>query len=237
LGEELQLGVGGRPALVVFDMAGTTVCDDGGTVARCLVDALAEFGYGVTPAAANGLMGLPKPEAINRLLAAYVPDPEERNALVPDVHDAFLGRMVQYYRTDPGVRAVDGAEATFARLRAAGVRVALDTGFSREVVDVILDRLAWHGRIDASVASDEVPRGRPYPDMLHYLMGAFGILDPAQVAKVGDTPTDLEQGTTARCGWVVGVTGGSHTREQLEPYPHTHLIPTVAQLPALFDLS
>ena len=60
---------------------------------------------------------------------------------------------------------------------------------------------------------------------------------PAHVAKVGDTPADLEEGHNAGCGLVVGVVGGTHTREQLEPYPHTHLIETIADFPALLASS
>lgn len=217
-------------------MAGTTVFDDGGAVARCLVSALATGGYTITHSAAIALMGIPKPEAINQLLKTYVTDPEERDALVPDLHDEFLMQMLRYYREDPAVRPIEGTEETFARLRAAGIKVALDTGFSREIVDTILDRLHWHDRIDASIASDEVERGRPYPDMIHHLMSRWEITDPATVVKVGDTPVDLQEGEAARCGWIIGVTEGSHTREQLEPYPHTHLIPTVATLPEVLGM-
>ncbi len=90
--------------------------------------------------------------------------------------------------------------------------------------------------LDTTVTSDEVERGRPHPDMLLKAMRDLGISDARAVAKVGDTPSDLEEGTAAGCGMVVGVTGGSHTAEQLKPHPHTHLIGTVAELPALLGL-
>ena len=67
----------------------------------------------------------------------------------------------------------------------------------------------------------------------HALMRRFGVTDPAHVAKIGDTPADLLEGTNAQCGLVVGVTEGTHTREELTPHPHTHLIANVAALPAL----
>jgi phosphoglycolate phosphatase len=46
----------------------------------------------------------------------------------------------------------------------------------------------------------------------------------------------LLEGHNAGCGLVIGVTEGTHTRAQLEPFPHTHLIGTVAELPALLGL-
>jgi phosphoglycolate phosphatase-like HAD superfamily hydrolase len=90
--------------------------------------------------------------------------------------------------------------------------------------------------IDATISSDEVARGRPYPDMIQDLMNRLGVEDPQRVAKVGDTPADLEEGRNAGCGLVIGVTAGTHSREQLERYPHTHLIETIAELPALLGL-
>jgi len=47
-------------------------------------------------------------------------------------------------------------------------------------------------------------------------MALVGVEDPALVAKIGDTPSDLMQGLSAGCGLVVGVTYGTHTREQLQ---------------------
>ena len=136
------------------------------------------------------------------------------------------------------MREVPGTEQTFRALKQAGIKVALNTGFDREVTQTILDRLGWSSSplIDATVSSDEVPRGRPHPDMIQELMRRFGIDDPAKVAKVGDTPADLQEGKNAGCGLIVGVTEGTHTRAQLEPHPHTLLIDSVRDLPVILHL-
>ena len=143
--------------------------------------------------------------------------------------------MNTFYATNPAVREVEGTSEAFRRLKAAGLRVALNTGFSRSTAEIIIGRLGWreHNLIDASATSDEVERGRPHPDMLLRIMDLTGIETASQVAKVGDTPSDLLEGHQAGCGLVVGVTEGSHTAAQLQGYPHTHLIATVADLPAL----
>jgi phosphonatase-like hydrolase len=224
--------------LVVFDMAGTTVNDrmaDGSeAVNGCLRAAIAAAGVAVTQAAVNEVMGYPKPDAIQRLLTAY--GRADLLGRVGAIHTDFVERMLTFYRTDPLVRPIAGAAETFATLRAAGVKVALDTGFSRPIAAAILDRLGWveGATVDATITSDEVARGRPHPDMIRALMQRLNLTDPARVAKVGDTPSDLLEGTAAECGWVVGVTGGSHSESQLVGHPHTHLIHTVADLPDLF---
>jgi len=219
--------------LVVFDMAGTTV-HDGDAVHACLQAALGASGIRVDREAINAVMGLPKPVAIRRLVEADAPGGEASDRLVEALHDDFVRRMLGHYRSDPSVREVDGALQVFRELRAGGIKVALDTGFDRQIVDVILKRLGWgEGVVDVTVASDEVARGRPHPDLVWRAMLLTGVSDARRVAKVGDTPADLQEGQAAGCGLVVGVTEGSHTEDELRPWPHTHLVPNVGSLPAL----
>jgi phosphonatase-like hydrolase len=218
--------------LVVFDMAGTTIRDDD-AVHRCLAEALAADGVHASRDEVNRVMGLPKPIAIRMLLEQLHPAnlSDER---VERVHNDFLHNMIRHYETFPGISPMPHAEEAFGCLKSVGVRVALDTGFSRPIVLAILKRLNWtQGVLDATIASDEVARGRPFPDMIYRAMQLTGVYDPSAVAKVGDTPSDLLEGTAAGCGFVIGVTNGSHTREELQPHPHTHLIESLRELPVL----
>jgi phosphonatase-like hydrolase len=217
--------------LVVFDMAGTTVNDEDG-VNRCIRGALQAAGLAASAPEVNRVMGLPKPQAIALLIEKYGRS-ADLGPRVEEIHRDFVRRSTTFYASDPSVHEVPGASEVFDRLRAEGIRVALNTGFNRAITDVILGRLGWGGRIDGSIASDEVGRGRPFPDMIHELMRRFGVTSPSGVAKVGDTPADLEEGHHAGCGWIVGVTSGTHARGELEPFPHTYLIDDIRQLPGL----
>jgi phosphonatase-like hydrolase len=223
--------------LVVFDMAGTTV-NDNDSVNRCLRSSLAGAGLSVTGAQVNAVMGLPKPTAI----AILIEQSDSRNELrnqVDAIHDDFVSRSIAFYRDDPSVYEVLGATRVFEVLKRSGIRVALNTGFSRSIAGIILDRLGWSQSttIDATICSDEVRRGRPHPDMIQSLMARLAIGDAQRVAKVGDTPADLQEGESAGCGLVVGVTGGTHSRRELEHFPHTALIETIADLPGLLGLA
>jgi phosphonatase-like hydrolase len=215
--------------LVVLDLAGTTV-DDGDAVNRCLRAALAAAGFEASAEEVNAVMGLPKPEAIARLVQGT---PISRG--VGEIHADFVARMMGYYADDPSVAEFAGTSRVFAALRGADIKVAINTGFNREIARTLLGRLSWvrDGLIDASVCSDEVARGRPHPDMIRKLMADLGVADARAVAKVGDTPADLEEGTNAGCGRVIGVTSGTHTRGQLARFPHTDLIGSVAELPPI----
>lgn len=221
--------------LVVFDMAGTTVFD-GDAVNLCLRDALSAAGVEVSRDAVNAVMGIAKPLAILRLIEQSGHRELAHDEIVHDIYLDFEHRMLLHYRESPEVVEVGGASATFHWLRSLGVRVGLDTGFNRHIADMVIERMGWKHRdlIDVTVTSDEVERGRPFPDMIRHLMAVTGVTEAGAVAKVGDTPSDLEEGTNAGCGLVIGVTNGSHTQEELTPYPHTHLVPSVASLPELF---
>jgi phosphonatase-like hydrolase len=222
--------------LVVFDMAGTTV-SEGGAVYRCLRDTLEVNGLEISADALQEVKGMDKYEALRILIERSA----MREQLLPGldaIHEDFVERMTEFYRADPAVGAAPGASEAFRFLRRAGVMVALDTGFSRDIAQTLIDRLNWErdGLIDASVTSDEVERGRPYPDMIQRLMSKLGVTDPRRIAKVGDTPADLLEGKNAGCGLVVGVTQGSCARAQLERFPHDYLIGSVAELPELLGL-
>jgi phosphonatase-like hydrolase len=219
--------------LVVFDMAGTTVNDED-SVNRCVRDALRAAGLEVAATDVNRVMGLPKPRAIAILIEQY----GRTSGLGPQleaIHSDFVRRSIAFYASDPSVREVPGTGAVFELLQSHGIRVAVNTGFDRAITDVILDRLGWEreGRIDESIASDEVENGRPHPDMIRELMRRLGVTQASRVVKVGDTPADLEEGKNAGCGTIVGVTSGTHSRQELAGCPHTHLIESIRDLPAV----
>jgi phosphonatase-like hydrolase len=227
------------PALVLFDLAGTTI-EDHDVVARCLVHALRSVGAAIDVEEANAVMGLPKPVAIAQLLAKHdrtsiAPLDSERVVAATSV---FQEEILRHYGSPGAVVPIAGAEETIDILREHGVKIAIDTGFSAVVADAILDRLGWiaEGRIDARVASDEVHRGRPAPDLLFEAMRRCKVTDVRAVAKVGDTPADLGEGKNAGCGWVIGVTYGTHSREELVQHPHTALIDDIRELPRVLGL-
>lgn len=219
--------------LVVLDMAGTTVRDDD-AVNVCLREAMHAAGESVSRDEVNEVMGIAKPVAIRKLLEKRSGKPAS-TVRVDAIHTDFFTRMTRHYATSANVEPMPHTIDVFSQLKEEGIRIALDTGFSRPIVDAILDRLGWKdlGLLDATVASDEVSRGRPHPDLVMKAMALTGVTHVGAVAKVGDTPADLEEGSAAGCGLVVGVTNGSHTAAQLKPFPHTHLIANLGELPGV----
>lgn len=215
--------------LAVFDMAGTTVYDQG-FVHQAFIAGMQSAGFSVTHDEVNPLMGLHKPQAIKMMLEPRMPAEEITEELIMRIHQVFEDNMVAFYSTDASVREIEGASASFEKLHAAGIKVGINTGFGRVITDAIIARLGWDkGLIDASMASDEVSLGRPAPFMIMALMHKLGIESPANVAKVGDTPVDLEEGQTAECGLVIGVYSGAYTQSQLIAEGIGTIVPSVVE--------
>ncbi len=218
--------------LVVFDIAGTTVKDDH-DVSKAFQAALKKSHYEVPIELIDPLMGYEKTLAIKQILRLHEHnDAKITSELVSKIHTEFVKQMISHYEVAKGIEPLHNVEETFAKLHEQGVRVGINTGFSRDIADTIVTRLQWieKGLIDYVVGSDEVELGRPYPFMIQKMMLEAGIERPKEVAKVGDTEVDIREGQNVGCRYVIGVTTGTFTREELEPYNPTHIIDDIAQV-------
>ncbi|MFV0432461.1 MAG: HAD family hydrolase [Leucobacter sp.] len=245
--------------LAVFDMAGTTI-DDGGAVYEALRRAVEETGSPVADADLQTWMGTEKRAAIAALIALGGGDPETPADRVDAAFERFRAILSELYAADPPT-AIDGAPEAIAALRESGVRVALTTGFSRDVATGILDRLGWavggageaggpggagsaagdtagasgagsaSVTVDALVCGDEVVAGRPAPYMIHRAMERTGTVDVAEVLVAGDTVVDVLAGARSGAAATLGVLSGKLTREAFEGAPFTVLLGSVAEIP------
>jgi phosphonatase-like hydrolase len=221
--------------LVVFDIAGTTVSDKG-DIAVAFIDACKKYGYDIAVEEVNKVMGFRKKDAIRILLEKFSPaQDQDLNELIEKIHESFLENMISFYENDKDLQPLPSVEQTFEALKKQGIKVALNTGFTKAITDTILKRLNWNknGIIDQVISSDQVPQGRPHPYMIRSIMEALMIEDVERVSKVGDTEVDVQEGRNAGCGLVVSVTTGAYSREELEKYHPDYIIDSMKELPAL----
>jgi phosphonatase-like hydrolase len=220
--------------LVVLDMAGTTI-DEGLQVYRVLAETATAHGASPSEADIARWHGAAKHEALRALLTSrgVPPSDDVLHTVVAD----FRSRLVAAYADSPP-RPLPGVPEALADLRSAGIRVALTTGFDRDIVDSLLRALDWEGDsvVDAVVCGSDVTTGRPAPYMIFHAMEALAVTDVARVLVAGDTPRDLEAGTNSGAAYVVGVLSGASGAEELGAHRHTHLLSSVAELPALLGV-
>ena len=216
--------------LAALDMAGTTVADEG-AVAEAFQSALDAVGLVAgdlmdDPGAyVRRTMGQSKITVFTELLGGDGHRAARANEAFESAFDQAVDRGE--------VAALPGAEDAFAALRDGGVRICLTTGFSPATRDRILDALGWRGRVDLVLSPADAGRGRPWPDMILAAVLRLRIDDVAEVAVAGDTTSDLVAGSRSGASIVAGVLTGAHTRDELAEAPHTHLLNSIADFPAL----
>ncbi len=223
--------------LVVLDLTGTTVKDNGAMEAS-LKGALARHGVPFTQADITAMRGAGKAAAFQAMAERTLGESVgvERIASLGEALHGSFKEMLREAFASGSVEEVPGAGTAMRSLKEHGVKLAAATALSRDIMGLVLGRLGWNeGLFDALVGSDDVPRGRPAPYMSHVAMMRTGVVDVRRVAVVGDTPLDLRAGANAGAGWIVGVLSGVHGLKTLGTTAHTHLLRSVADLPAVFE--
>jgi phosphonatase-like hydrolase len=213
--------------LIAFDVAGTTVNDDG-VVLRAFERAFEEsqpenwqerriqwLEY------ANETMGRSKIEVFTDLLG----DHEKARRATTLFEAAYLAEVVK-----GEVKAIPGTEQLFHELHDAGIAVGLTTGFSRRILDAIIESLDWSALIDSSSTPEEAGRGRPSPAMLEHLARQASLSSPNRSIVIGDTQADMEAGVAFGAGQVIGVRTGAHREAKLIAAGATRIINSVADL-------
>jgi phosphonatase-like hydrolase len=221
--------------MVVFDIAGTTITDDG-FVARAFMNAFVMNGFDISLEDTRPYMGVKKIVAVRMMLEQL--EAEYTAADIQEIHDDFVTEMVEFYEYDLTVKPFADTEAVFQQLKEKGVRIALNTGFPKVIADTIVNRFQWKEKklVDDYIASDEVEDGRPAPLMIQQLMQRAGIDNPEEVAKVGDTSVDMEEGRNAGCQFVIGVTTGTGSMDELRGYNPTHIVKHLSEIPAILNI-
>jgi phosphonatase-like hydrolase len=216
--------------IVAFDVAGTTVRDDG-LVIRAFerafsfaVPELWQERQGELTQYALDTMGQSKIEVFTAMLGGQ--------DLAEKANIAFEAAYLDLVLTE-GVEAIPGASETFEALRRRGVRIALTTGFSRGTLNAILKSLGWQDLIDVTVVPGEAGAGRPSPKMLQLVAEKLGSNDLDAFVVVGDTISDMEAGVNFGAAVRVGVLTGAHDRDQLVGAGATAVIESVVDLPNL----
>ena len=197
---------------IVADLAGTVVDYGSCAPAGVFVKVFRKAGVEISFAEARGPMGMGKKDHIRELLR--LPRVSEAwqlahgrqwaEADVEALYEAFvplqLKCLADYNNLIPGVYQ------TVTELEQDGVQLGVNTGYTREMTQIVLDGMKQQGVVPKAVSClSDVPAGRPAPWMIFDTMEQLGVFPPAAVIAVGDTLSDVEAGRNAGV-WTVGVT-------------------------------
>ena len=212
--------------VAVLDMAGTTVADDG-LVEKAFRSAAESVGVRPNQQMIDYVRGTMGESKISVMRALFA-DENQAQAANKAFEEAYDG-LIDVGNCAP----IAGAADAITRLREAGIKVALTTGFSRSTQDRILDALGWRDLADLTLCPAEVGRGRPFPDLNLTAAIRLEIEDVRRMATAGDTAYDIVAGVRSGAGIVAGVRTGAHDERRLRDAGATHVIDSIAELPDL----
>ena len=217
-------------SLVCCDLAGTIV-SDGSVLERAFAEAIATQGvvpgtaaYARSMVVVDRSSGLPPRDVMHTL---FTDDDAQAQA-------AYLA-FERSYRTVVdrfGLTTVPGAQDALAKLSGASLKVCVISGFSRATARLVLERTGISRQADLTLCLDDAPRGFPWPDLVLTAVVRLGIDDVASVAVAGDSENVITGGRRAGARTLVGIPGDREA-QRLRAAGATHLIKTVAELPAL----
>jgi len=217
--------------MAAFDVAGTTVEDDGIVIQAFKVafektqpDLWPTQGAQWTQYALD-TMGQSKIEVFTALLG----DAEKAYQANVAFEEAYVNEVAEQ-----GISPIPGTLELFAALREKGIPVVLTTGFSRSTLNVLLTELNWFDLVDLTVTPEEAGRGRPHPDMLQFAAQKVNAPSPEFSMVVGDTASDMKSGLAFGSPNIFGVLTGAHTKELLIAGGATSVVNSIADISSLF---
>lgn len=220
--------------LVVLDMAGTTVADDG-LVERAFVAAFDEYAIATEVDARAAALEKVRATMGQSKIVVFT-EFAGSDELGRRANETFELAYAEYLAAGEAT-ALPGAEQTIRALRAAGIAVVFTTGFSRETQDALLDALGWRDLADLALTpADAGGRGRPHPDLNLTALIRTRVTGVQSMVVVGDTASDMTSGLRAGAAKNVGVLTGAHTADQLREGGATDVLDDVTGLPALLGL-
>ncbi len=114
------------------------------------------------------------------------------------VQREIVREMVEYVRQQ-GVPMVGALEA-IETARSIGLRIAIASSSSRELIDAVVDRLGIAALVDAICTADDEERGKPDPGVYLSAAQALDVI-PSRCVAIEDSPVGVSAAVAAgmRC--------------------------------------
>lgn len=219
-----------KPAAVVFDLDGTLIdsADDLGAAANRLL--AAEGRRPLTPAEVRKFIGDGSRVFVDRAWAATGAPADSPAAL-----DALVARFIVEYQSDVAGRTIayPGAVETVARLKSAGIAVAVCTNKPQRPAELVLEALGFAPHVDAVAGGDRFAHRKPDPRHLLDTLALLGATSDGAV-MVGDNEHDMAVAHAAGTGAVLISYG--YARLPLAEIEADARIDSLTDLPALLGL-
>lgn len=206
--------------LLVCDMAGTVI-NEKGIIYKAIGSTLNKLGYPTTDDDSKTWHGKDKREVLYKHITSCCGSVNKKHIThrVNKAEKLLLSELEYKYFEDNNIELIDEELLEFfSKLRADGIKIALNTGYPKDFQEKIIKHLDLTHYVDTWISSEDVLYGRPAPYMIHHLMEQCEIPSVKNVAKVGDTVNDMKEGINAGCKLNIGVLSGADSIKDLSEY-------------------
>ncbi len=213
--------------LVIFDFDGV------------LVDTADDITHAANQLLAEHRRPPARPDLVRRLIGGGAEGLVRH--LLPEVDGAAAAaaaqRFKEYYGAcyDQRSRLYPGVTPTLARLRAAGLLLAVATNKVEAITIDLIDKLGIGGYFAAVVGAESVGRRKPDPESLCLILERLRVA-PSQAIMVGDTAADIVAGRAAGMPTCADL-GGYGTPGEIRAAGPDHAISSIDELPGLLGLA
>ena len=216
--------------MLVCDMAGTTILENN-IVYDNLFKTIRSIEPNIDRIDIHKFYGFNK----NEVLKYYIYNKKninfnEKEVIFNETKHKFNDMLKNDYINNPDVKLIHpNLPNFFNNLRNNNIKITLNTGYNKEIQNILIDKLNLLNCIDDYISSEEVKYSRPYSNMINTLMGRNNIFNPKEVIKIGDTCIDIIEGRNAKCH-TIGVLSGSTPKYQLKGCNPTLILNNIMDL-------
>lgn len=159
---------------------------------------------------------------------------------VPKEHLDRIGKQIEEYRKQlfeseyfSQVKAFPGARELLAKMKEAGLRVAIASSASKDDLKRIKKIANITDLVEEETSSDEAERSKPSPDIFQTTIERIGV-SAGEALALGDTPWDIKAARQAGIA-TVAVTSGGWQEDELHEAGALATYRDVAEIVDHFD--
>lgn len=229
---------------VLLDWAGTTVDYGSRCPAQVFVEIFRQRGIEIMIEEAREPMGRAKHDHISqitlmprvaKLWVEKFGKPAEHSDVLSMYHE-FLPLQKQVLQQ--GSSLIPGVAEAISKLRAAGLKIGSSTGYTRELMSVVLPEAAAQGyEPDVVMCADDAPAGRPAPWLNLRAAELLKVYPMSSIVVVDDTVVGIQAAKNAGMHAIaVSLTGNALglSEDEVQSLPREELTTKLAEIEQQF---